>query len=184
MENMETEKNTNQAHNNFVAGCGVIIFIVFIILVYRGFSSDDNKEIDKQEGGITASQTKSQENVKKVETAAPQKEPEKQVVAEDEKFVPVPGDEVFLRYDNESDEKIYIADTLENFNILRSSYAIKDNEARYELILNGNVIAVKNGTKVRILDYVDVGGGEKVRVLEGDNYNFTGYVPWSLFKKN
>lgn len=101
----------------------------------------------------------------------------------DKKDILLPGDEVFLRYDTETTEKIYVADSLETYEILKKSYAIKDNESRWELILEGKVIAVPSGTKVRILDYVDVSGAEKVRILEGEHYPFEGYAPYPLLKR-
>ena len=155
--------------------------LMIFFFVSFGITSDSNKLKSKNKEESQTSEKKVEVvNVKKEETF----ETKQQEMGENKEVVLMPGDEVFLRYDNKSNEKIYIADTLENFNILKKSYEIKDSEARYELILNGNVIAVENGTKVRIMDYVDVSGSEKIRVLEGDNYNFTGYVPWSLLKKN
>jgi len=65
---MENEKVSNNRHNNFVAGCGVIVFIIFIAIVYAGFSGDDNSEMKKQNGDITASQKNTESESQKTQS--------------------------------------------------------------------------------------------------------------------
>jgi hypothetical protein len=93
------------------------------------------------------------------------------------------GDEVVLKYEKETDEKIYVASTINDYNRLAKTYELNDNEGRWQMILEGTVIAVENKTKARVLGNRNSNGSIEIRVLDGDEYGASGFVPISLLVK-
>lgn len=166
---MDTPKPVSNQNQGAQVGIAIVVCAAFFFIFISSFGGDDT----------STSRTSSVKPTTTTNTTPPSTS-EAEV-----SDVPVPGDEIFLKYDKETSEKIYVADSLETYKSLAKSYNIKDDEARWELILEGKVIAVPSGTKARILDYLDVEtGAEQVRILDdGENYNFVGYVPRSVIKK-
>ncbi len=164
----------------------ILLIIAPIIFLSMGSLVTNKEDIAETASVPESPQTEEpqvKENSQPLENVDKKEDSPVKVGQESKTDILLPGDEVFLKYDTETTEKIYVADSLETYEVLKKSYAIKDNESRWELILEGKVIAVPSGTKVRILDYVDVSGAEKVRILEGEHYPFEGYAPYPLLKR-
>lgn len=160
------------AKTNWNKWVKVIITIVFVFINVVALTGDDQNKSGQQTNEQAEQKTVVANN---------------KVEQKKEETIPLLGDEFILKYDEETDNKIFIVDTDENYIDFVESSAIKDTEGSAE-IFKKHVISVDNGTRVRVIDYAksDEGiryKGIKVRVLEGEKYNATGYATIPFLKK-
>lgn len=78
--------------------------------------------------------------------------------------------------------KTILADTKTDLDELTKIYLANDTAGIQEFLLSGKGFSVSNGTKILV---IDTGVGvRKVRVLEGDNINGSGWLPMEFVVKN
>ena len=79
-------------------------------------------------------------------------------------------------------EEIWVGTTRENFNELFKYLFAKDAIGVYELFYNKQVISLKPGTRVKIID-ITWDGLYQIRVLEGRYVGSLGWLPWEWVKE-
>lgn len=111
----------------------ITIVVVVLLLIISSFGEDKDK---KKSQTKTDNQTSEQTNTDNK--------------SEKNDSTPLLGDEFILKYDGETDEKIFIVDTEENYIAFVKSSVMKDTEGSIE-ISKKHVISIDNGTRVRVI---------------------------------
>lgn len=88
------------------------------------------------------------------------------------------GEEGYIKV---SSPKTILANTKTDLDALTKIYLANDTEGIAEFLVGGQGFAVSNGTKVLVIDTAY--GVRRVRVLEGDQANKTGWLPMEYVSK-
>ena len=92
------------------------------------------------------------------------------------------GDEGYVKSSSGTANKTLIATSEANFDALVKASVANDTIGIAQLVLEGRLFAVEDGTKVLVID--STVGARQVRILEGELFGETGWLPMEFVVKN
>jgi hypothetical protein len=91
------------------------------------------------------------------------------------------GDDAILDEGSDFNNSVLVSTTPNNLDEVSKLIAVNDRVGMAEMVLNGQIFFVDKGTQVLVID----GGftSLKVRIMSGDHYGESGWVPMEFCKK-